>query len=82
MSRVAAATAIGHEPALGPAIAIVDEKGAARKEALPRGFYGGRAPFPRFQDGEHGPPTAQNLLPNWDPFTFSILTETAGNVKV
>src|SRR5256884_3740166 len=38
--------------------------------------YGARL---RVKDGEHV--THGQILAEWDPFTFSILTETAGSVK-
>src|SRR5881227_1928711 len=55
-------------------IAIVDEKG--REKERYHVVYGARL---RVQDGEHV--THGQILAEWDPFTFSILTETAGTVK-
>jgi DNA-directed RNA polymerase subunit beta' len=55
-------------------IAIVDEKG--REKERYHVVYGARL---RCQDGEHV--THGQILAEWDPFTFSILTETAGAVK-
>src|SRR5205807_1212824 len=55
-------------------IAIVDEKG--REKERYHVVYGARL---RVQDGEHV--THGQTLAEWDPFTFSILTETAGDVK-
>jgi DNA-directed RNA polymerase subunit beta' len=55
-------------------IAIVDEKG--REKERYHVVYGARL---RCQDGEHV--THGQILAEWDPFTFSILTETAGSVK-
>src|SRR5207237_8149959 len=55
-------------------IAIVDEKG--REKGRYHVVYGARL---RVQDGEHVP--HGQTLAEWDPFTFSILTETAGDVK-
>src|ERR1700686_4628973 len=55
-------------------IAIVDEKG--REKEHYHVVYGARL---RVVDGEqvvHG-----QILAEWDPFTFSILTETAGSIK-
>src|SRR6202035_3175065 len=55
-------------------IAIVDEKN--REKERYHVVYGARL---RVQDGEqvvHG-----QILAEWDPFTFSILTETAGSIK-
>src|SRR3974390_2251003 len=55
-------------------IAIVDEKG--REKERYHVVYGARL---RVNDGDsvnHG-----QTLAEWDPFTFSILTETAGSVK-
>src|SRR5450432_2520396 len=55
-------------------IAIVDEKG--REKERYHVVYGARL---RVVDGEqvvHG-----QILAEWDPFTFSILTETAGSIK-
>src|SRR5256714_917821 len=55
-------------------IAIVDEKN--REKERYHVVYGARL---RVQDGEHV--THGQILAEWDPFTFSILTETAGSVK-
>src|SRR6266567_3828686 len=55
-------------------IAIVDEK--SREKERYHVVYGARL---RVQDGEHV--THGQILAEWDPFTFSILTETAGSVK-
>jgi len=55
-------------------IAIVDEKG--REKERYHVVYGARM---RVQNGEHV--THGQILAEWDPFTFSILTETAGSVK-
>src|SRR2546429_320511 len=55
-------------------IAIVDEK--SREKERYHVVYGARL---RVQDGEHV--THGQILAEWDPFTFSILTETAGTVK-
>src|SRR5438552_1222488 len=55
-------------------IAIVDEKG--REKERYHVVYGARL---RVQDGEHV--THGQILAEWDPFTFSILTESAGDVK-
>src|SRR5207247_11004059 len=55
-------------------IAIVDEK--SREKERHHVVYGARL---RVQDGEHV--THGQILAEWDPFTFSILTETAGSVK-
>src|SRR5229473_1927265 len=55
-------------------IAIVDDKG--REKERYHVVYGARL---RVQDGEHV--THGQILAEWDPFTFSILTETAGAVK-
>src|SRR5262249_11301785 len=55
-------------------IAIVDEKGREKERYLV--VYGARL---RVSDGDtvtHG-----QTLAEWDPFTFSILTETGGSVK-
>jgi DNA-directed RNA polymerase subunit beta' len=55
-------------------VAIVDEKG--REKERYHVVYGARL---RVKDGDsvnHG-----QILAEWDPFTFSILTETAGSVK-
>src|SRR6516164_9495346 len=55
-------------------IAILDEKG--REKERYHVVYGARL---RVNDGDsvnHG-----QILAEWDPFTFSILTETAGSVK-
>src|SRR5207253_852675 len=55
-------------------IAIVDEKN--REKERYHVVYGARL---RVQDGEHV--THGQILAEWDPFTFSILTETSGDVK-
>jgi len=55
-------------------IAIVDEKN--REKERYHVVYGARL---RVKDGEHV--THGQILAEWDPFTFSILTETAGSVK-
>jgi DNA-directed RNA polymerase subunit beta' len=55
-------------------IAIVDEKG--REKERYHVVYGARL---RVADGEHV--TRGQILAEWDPFTFSILTETSGSVK-
>src|SRR5260370_3907491 len=55
-------------------IAIVDEKN--REKERYHVVYGARL---RCQDGEHV--THGQVLAEWDPFTFSILTQTAGSVK-
>src|SRR5436309_2068024 len=55
-------------------IAIVDEKN--REKERYHVVYGARL---RVQDGEHV--THGQTLAEWDPFTFSILTETSGDVK-
>src|SRR5258708_6025441 len=55
-------------------IAIVDEKG--REKERYHVVYGARL---RVQGGGHL--THGQILAEWDPFTFSILTETAGAVK-
>src|SRR6202158_5012690 len=55
-------------------IAIVDEKG--REKERYHVVYGARL---RVVDGEHV--THGQILAEWDPFTFSILTETAGTIK-
>src|SRR5213594_610338 len=55
-------------------IAIVDEK--SREKERYHVVYGARL---RVQDGEHV--THGQILAEWDPFTFSILTETSGDVK-
>src|SRR5438105_4364135 len=55
-------------------IAIVDEK--SREKERYHVVYGARL---RVQDGEHV--THGQVLAEWDPFTFSILTETGGSVK-
>src|SRR5213078_332936 len=55
-------------------IAIVDEKN--REKERYHVVYGARL---RVKDGEHV--THGQILAEWDPFTFSILTETAGTVK-
>src|SRR5438105_2556250 len=55
-------------------IAIVDEKN--REKERYHVVYGARL---RVQDGEHV--THGQVLAEWDPFTFSILTETSGTVK-
>src|ERR1700732_4200305 len=55
-------------------IAIVDEKD--REKERYHVVYGARL---RVVDGEHV--THGQILAEWDPFTFSILTETAGSIK-
>src|ERR1700744_4782179 len=55
-------------------IAIVDEKG--REKERYHVVYGARL---RVVDGEHV--THGQILAEWDPFTFSILTETAGSIR-
>jgi len=55
-------------------IAIVDEKG--REKERYHVVYGARL---RVVDGEHV--THGQTLAEWDPFTFSILTETAGSIR-
>src|SRR5207237_8042396 len=55
-------------------IAIVDEK--SREKERYHVVSGARL---RVQDGEHV--THGQILAEWEPFTFSILTETAGTVK-
>jgi DNA-directed RNA polymerase subunit beta' len=55
-------------------IALVDEKG--REKERYHVVYGARL---RVADGEHV--TRGQILAEWDPFTFSILTETSGSVK-
>jgi DNA-directed RNA polymerase subunit beta' len=55
-------------------IAIVDEKG--REKERYHVVYGARL---RVNDGDSV--TQGQILAEWDPFTFSILTETAGSVK-
>jgi DNA-directed RNA polymerase subunit beta' len=55
-------------------IAILDEKG--REKERYHVVYGARL---RVTDGEHV--IHGQVLAEWDPFTFSILTETAGSVK-
>src|SRR5271167_3156293 len=55
-------------------IAIVDEKD--REKERYHVVYGARL---RVVDGEHV--THGQILAEWDPFTFSILTETAGSIR-
>jgi DNA-directed RNA polymerase subunit beta' len=55
-------------------IVIVDEKG--REKERYHVVYGARL---RVNDGDSV--TQGQILAEWDPFTFSILTETAGSVK-
>jgi len=56
-------------------IAIVDEK-EPREGALPRRFTARASASRTANTSHHG-----QILAEWDPFTFSILTETAGSVK-
>jgi DNA-directed RNA polymerase subunit beta' len=55
-------------------IAIVDEKG--REKERYHVVYGARLRVVEGESVTHG-----QVLAEWDPFTFSILTETAGSVK-
>src|ERR1700732_2532072 len=55
-------------------IAIVDEKG--REKERYHVVYGARLRVTEGESVTHG-----QILAEWDPFTFSILTETAGSVK-
>ena len=55
-------------------IAIVDEKG--REKERYHIVYGARL---RVEEGQ--PVTIGHTLAEWDPFTFSILTETGGNIQ-
>jgi DNA-directed RNA polymerase subunit beta' len=55
-------------------IAIVDEKG--REKERYHVVYGARLRVTEGETVNHG-----QILAEWDPFTFSILTETAGSVK-
>src|SRR5712672_393965 len=55
-------------------IAIVDEKG--REKERYHVVYGARLRVVEGESVTHG-----QILAEWDPFTFSILTETAGSVK-
>jgi len=55
-------------------IAIVDEKG--REKERYHVVYGARL---RVDEGQ--PATIGQILAEWDPFTFSILTETGGNIQ-
>src|SRR5260370_34310624 len=56
-------------------IAIVDEKG--REKERYHVVYGARLRVVEGDTVTHG-----QILAEWDPFTFSILTETGGSVKV
>ncbi len=56
------------------ALAIVDEKGREKERYAI--VYGARL---KVEDGQ--PVTVGLLLAEWDPYTFSILTETGGEVK-
>src|SRR5271167_4456392 len=56
------------------AIAVLDEK--SREKERYHVVYGARL---RVVDGEHV--THGQILAEWDPFTFSILTETAGSIR-
>ena len=55
-------------------IAIVDEKG--REKERYHVVYGARLRVVNGEQVIHG-----QILAEWDPFTFSILTETAGSIK-
>ena len=55
-------------------IAIVDEKG--REKERHHVVYGAR-----LRVDESQPVTLGQILAEWDPFTFSILTETAGTIQ-
>jgi DNA-directed RNA polymerase subunit beta' len=55
-------------------IAIVDEKG--REKERYHVVYGARLRVVNGEQVVHG-----QILAEWDPFTFSILTETAGSIK-
>ena len=55
-------------------IAIVDEKG--REKERYHVVYGARL---RVEEGQ--PVTIGQILAEWDPFTFSILTEVGGNIQ-
>jgi DNA-directed RNA polymerase subunit beta' len=55
-------------------IAIVDEKG--REKERYHVVYGARL---RVDEGQ--PVTVGQILAEWDPFTFSILTEVGGNIQ-
>src|SRR6202044_344671 len=55
-------------------IAIVDEKG--REKERYHVVYGARI---RVEEGQ--PVAVGQILADWDPLTFSILTETGGNVQ-
>ena len=55
-------------------IAVVDEKG--REKERYHVVYGARL---RVEDGR--PATLGQILAEWDPYTFSILTETGGSVQ-
>src|SRR6202521_1232202 len=55
-------------------IAVVDEKG--REKERHHVVYGARV---RVEDGQ--PVTLGQIMVEWDPYTFSILTETAGTVQ-
>ena len=55
-------------------IAVVDEKG--REKERHHVVYGARL---KVEDGQ--PVTLGQTMVEWDPYTFSILTETAGTVQ-
>ncbi len=55
-------------------VAIVDEKG--REKERYHVVYGARM---RVDEGQ--PVTVGQILAEWDPFTFSILTESGGNIQ-
>jgi DNA-directed RNA polymerase subunit beta' len=55
-------------------IAVVDEKG--REKERHHVVYGARL---KVEDGQ--PVTLGQVMVEWDPYTFSILTETAGSVQ-
>ena len=55
-------------------VAIVDEKG--REKERYHVVYGARL---RVDEGQ--PVTVGQILAEWDPFTFSILTESGGNIQ-
>ena len=55
-------------------IAVVDEKG--REKERHHVVYGARL---KVEDGQ--PVTLGQIMVEWDPYTFSILTETAGTVQ-
>jgi len=56
------------------ALAVVDEKGREKERYAI--VYGARL---KIEDGQ--PVTVGQLLAEWDPYTFSILTESSGTVK-